>query len=97
MNEHEPTLKSYLITYLLLLVGVATTVGIAYLPLGDWNLLAAMTVASIKAALIVLIFMHVRYAPRLTWIVVAAGGIWLAILIAMAQIDYATRDWLPTR
>lgn len=97
MSDNEPSLKAYGVTYVLLLIGVAATVGIAYLPLGAWNLLAAMIIASTKAALVVLIFMHVRYAPKLTWIVVAAGVIWLAILITLAQTDYATRDWIPNR
>jgi cytochrome c oxidase subunit IV len=97
MNEHEPSLKAYFITFGLLLTGLAATVAVAYVPLGAWNLSVAMIIASAKASLVVLIFMHVRYAPKLTWIVVAAGGIWLAILIAIAQIDYATRDWIPTR
>ena len=97
MSEHESALKTYLATYLLLLGGLAATVGIAYLPLGAWSLPAAMLIAASKTALVVLIFMHLRHSPKLTWIVVAAGGIWLAILIAIAQTDYATRDWIPDR
>ena len=97
MTGSGPMLRAYFITYALLLMGVAATVAAAYVPLGRLNALAAVTIACLKAALVVLIFMHVRYAPRLTWIVVASGLVWLGILLTLVQVDYASREWVATR
>ena len=38
--------------------------------------------------------MHVRYSPRLTWVVVTAGFFWLAIMITLTLSDYMTRNTL---
>jgi cytochrome c oxidase subunit 4 len=57
----------------------------------------AMTIAIIKALLVALVFMHLRHSRRLTQVVVAAGLIWLAILIALTLGDYFTRAWSATR
>jgi len=41
--------------------------------------------------LVILFFMHVKYSPRLLWVFVAAGFIWLAIMIDLTLSDYLTR------
>jgi cytochrome c oxidase subunit IV len=97
MTQHEPALKTYYLVYGLLLAGLVATVGAAYVPLGRWNDVVALAIAMAKASLIVLIFMHVRYSPRLTWLAVFSGLVWLAILLTLIFADYATRPWLPTR
>ena len=95
MTPAQPKLSTYLLVYALLMVGLAATVGAAYIPLGRFNLLVALVIAFGKASLVVLIFMHVYYSPRLTWVAVFAGLVWLAILLALVGADYASRDWLP--
>jgi len=97
MSTAQPTLRAYFTVYALLMLGLAATVGVAYLPHGPWSLPGALAIAFGKAALVVLVFMHVRYAPHLTWIAVFAGLVWLAILLALVAADYVTRDWLPVR
>lgn len=97
MTTHQPKLQTYFTVYALLLAGLAATVAVAYVPLVPWNLPVALTIAFAKASLVVLVFMHVRYSPRLTWIAVFAGLVWLAILLTLVIADYATRDWIPTR
>jgi cytochrome c oxidase subunit 4 len=54
----------------------------------------ALTIAVIKATLVVLYFMHLRYSSKLTQVVVAAGVCWLIILFALTLSDYLTRHWL---
>ena len=95
MTTAQPKLSTYLIVYALLMVGLAATVGAAYAPLGRFNLVVALAIAFAKSSLVVLIFMHVYYSPRLTWVAVFAGLVWLAILLALVGVDYASRDWLP--
>ena len=56
------------------------------------NTVVALTIAVTKATLVILYFMHVRYSPRLTWVVVTAGFFWLAIMIVLTLADYMTRQ-----
>jgi cytochrome c oxidase subunit 4 len=53
----------------------------------------ALAIAVTKAVLVVLFFMHVRYSSRLTWVVIASGLLWLAIMISLTLSDYLTRGW----
>jgi cytochrome c oxidase subunit 4 len=75
-----------------LFVLFALTVAVAYTDLGMWNIYIAVTIAVIKATLVVLYFMHVRYHTRLTWIFASAGFLWLIILFSLTLADYATRS-----
>ena len=79
------------------MIGLVATVAVSFVPLGSWNLVVALTIAFTKAILVVLIFMHVLNSPRLTWIAVFAGLIWLSIMLSLMMADYMTRGWLPTR
>ncbi|RIK82532.1 MAG: hypothetical protein DCC67_07080 [Planctomycetota bacterium] len=97
MTTDQPALRTYLIVYALLMAGLLATVGIAYLPHGPWSLAGALAIAFGKAALVVLVFMHVYYSPRLTWVAVLAGLVWLAILFALTLGDYVSRHWTPTQ
>ena len=87
--------KGYVAVFVTLLVLTATTTAVAFVDLGPWNTVVALGIAFIKATLVVLIFMHVRWSTRLTQIVVVGGLFWLAILIGLTLSDFATRDWLP--
>lgn len=84
--------KIYYRVALALLALFILTVAVAYVDLGPLNIYIAVTIALIKATLVVLYFMHVRYHTRLTWIFASAGFIWLLILFALTLSDYATRS-----
>ena len=88
------TVKTYLMVYAALMVLLVATVGAAFIDLGRATSLVAMVIAVIKAVLIVLIFMHVRYSEKLVWIFAGAAFLWLAILLALTLNDYFTRGWL---
>jgi cytochrome c oxidase subunit 4 len=95
VSEHIVSLKIYLSIFLALLVGTALTVwaGLHDFP-GQLNVVIALTIAVIKATLVVLYFMHVRYSSRLIWVVFTSALFWLAILFALTLSDYWTRSWL---
>src|SRR6184192_4030021 len=94
MPAHIVPKRTYYLVYLALLVCTYLTWQVAYFDLGPMNTVAALTIAVFKAALVVLIFMHVRYSTRLTWVVVLGSVFWLAILLALTMSDYLTRPWL---
>lgn len=92
VHDHRP---GYYRVFAALMVLTAITVAIAYVDLGRWNLPVAMLIATGKAALVVLIFMHVRHQSRLTWVFAGAGFFWLIFLFGFTFTDYLTRDLLP--
>ena len=95
MSEHVVSKKTYFVIFGALMILTILTVIVARIDLGHgWNDIVALTIAVIKALLVVLYFMHVRYSSRLTWVFVVAGFFWLAILIVLTLTDYASRSWL---
>ena len=90
---HVLPLSIYIGIFTALLVLTGTTVAVAFVDLGPFNVVAALTIAVFKATLVVLFFMHVKYSPRLTWLVVIGSIFWLGLLLAMTAGDYLTRSW----
>ena len=83
--------KLYVWIWAALMALLLITWVVARVDLGPLNVVAALTIAVIKMLLVILFFMHVRHSPRLTWIFVAAGFIWLLIMIDLTLSDYFTR------
>ncbi len=84
----------YLAIGITLLVLTATTAGAAFVNLGPFNPVVALLIATIKATLVVLFFMHVKGASeKLTAAVVVSGFFFLLILISLSLADFLTRAW----
>jgi cytochrome c oxidase subunit 4 len=79
--------------FLALIVGTIVTWQVALIDLGRLNIIVALTIAVCKASLVVLFFMHVKYSPKLTKLVVICGVFWLIILLTMTESDLLTRTW----
>jgi cytochrome c oxidase subunit 4 len=93
--QHVVPRRIYFAVFAALIVLTATTTAISFLDLGPWNTVVALGIAFVKATLVVLFFMHVKYSPRLTQVTIAGGLFWLAILIGITLSDFMTRGWLP--
>ena len=91
---HVVPVSVYYRVFAVLLLLTAVTVAVSFTDLGDGNAIIALTIAMVKALLVVLFFMHIRYSNRLTWVVIAAGVFWLAVLITLTMGDELTRGWL---
>jgi cytochrome c oxidase subunit 4 len=85
-----PELNYYIIGGALLALTLLTYVA-ARFDFGEWNLVVALAIAACKGILIILYFMHARYANWLTWVVIAAGLLWFGILFVLTMSDYVTR------
>jgi cytochrome c oxidase subunit IV len=94
MSEHVVPVKIYVAVFVTLLVMTATTTAISSVDLGPWNTVVALAIAVFKATLVVLFFMHAKYSPRLTHMVILAGLFWLALLLLITLSDFASRGWL---
>ena len=92
-NEHVVPKRVYYVVFAILMLCTYLTVQIAFFDLGPLNTIAALVIAVLKATLVVLFFMHVKYSTRLTWAVVLGSIFWFAILLAMTMGDYLTRGW----
>ena len=95
-SDHVVSLKLYFAVFATLMVLTALTVWVAFIDLGSMNTVVALGVAVTKATLVILFFMHVKYSSRLTWLVVASGFFFLAIMLALTMADYFSRGWLGT-
>jgi cytochrome c oxidase subunit 4 len=83
----------YLVIAGCLLILTAATTAISYIELGEFNAVVALAIAVLKATLVVLFFMHVKYSSRLTKLTVASGLFTFLVLITMTMTDYISRAW----
>ncbi|HEV3205821.1 MAG TPA: cytochrome C oxidase subunit IV family protein [Terriglobales bacterium] len=92
MSEHIVPLKTNIAVWLALLVLTGVTAGVAFIDLGPFNTIVALVIATCKALLVALIFMHVKYASeKLTKVVLVAAVFFLMILLGLSLADYTTR------
>ncbi len=95
MTHQVVPAKVYVAVYFALIVFTITTVAVSRIDLGEYNFIVAMTIAVIKASLVVWYFMNVRQSSSLTRLFVGAGFLWMAILIVFVLSDYVSRGWVP--
>jgi cytochrome c oxidase subunit IV len=93
-THHIVPIPVYLGVFFALIVGTIVTTLVAYVDLGQFNVVVALVVAVCKATLVVLFFMHVKYSPRLTKLVVISGIFWLILLLTLTETDLLTRHWI---
>jgi cytochrome c oxidase subunit 4 len=95
MAEHVVSRKTYIVVWVALMALMILTAGLSRIDLGEWSTLVALAIAAIKALLVILFFMHVRYeSQKMAWVFVVAGFFWLGILLALTMTDYLTRGSL---
>jgi cytochrome c oxidase subunit IV len=92
-EHHIVSPVTYLIIFFSLLVGTALTIGASYLEMGPWNPVVAIAIAVVKATLVVLFFMHIKYSSKLMKLTVGAGVFTFLILVGMSLADYISRAW----
>jgi cytochrome c oxidase subunit 4 len=102
MSQHVVPVRTYVAVFLALLALTLATVAAAAVDLGEpevaglrlpLNVIVALTIACVKAFLVILFFMHVKYGERLVQIVIASSFVWLFILIVITMSDYLSRGW----
>jgi cytochrome c oxidase subunit 4 len=94
MSEHISSVKLYVGIWLALMAGTILTVVVAKIDLGPFNPVVALAIATTKAVLVVLFFMHVKYAhEKLTKLVIVAAIFFFLILLSLTMADYSTRLW----
>jgi cytochrome c oxidase subunit 4 len=90
-SEHIVSPAVYAAIFTALMVGTGMTVWAAFQNFGQFNIVIALGIATTKATLVVLYFMHARYSTRRTQLVIVCSVFWLAIMLALTLSDYQTR------
>ena len=91
LHEQHPY-RTYFMVFGALLVLLLVTVLATFLPTKEpWSFLIALFIAVIKAVLVILFFMHVKDASRVTWLFCGCSFLWLAIMLVLTFGDYMTR------
>ena len=92
MSDHVLSSKLDYAIWILLLILTVVTALVATVDLGPFNTIVALAIASCKAVVVVLFFMHVKYtSERLTKMVIFSAIFFFLILLALSMSDYATR------
>lgn len=96
MSDHSKSSPppTYFAVWVALLFGTGLTYYAAKLDLGPFNAGVALIIATTKALLVALFFMHLRHASeKLLKLVVVSTLFFLLILLALSLADYGTRLW----
>jgi cytochrome c oxidase subunit 4 len=96
MSEHTINPKKeaavYAKTLVTLLILTAITVGASYINFGAMNVVVALTIATIKATLVALFFMHLLHDKPVNGLIAAAGFLFLGLFLMFTLIDFDTRE-----
>lgn len=95
-DHHVIPVRVYLTIISILMVLTVVTVWVAFLDFGFLNTVIAVGIACIKALLVVMYFMHLKYSARVLWLYAGAGAVFFVIMMALMLSDYRSREWFPT-
>jgi cytochrome c oxidase subunit IV len=93
MSEHILPKRMYITVWAVLMALMVLTAILSRVPMGrELNTIIALIIASIKASLVLLFFMHLKYEDyKLSGVVFIAGFFWLMIFFGLTLTDYLSR------
>jgi cytochrome c oxidase subunit IV len=94
MSGHVSPKGTYYGIFAALMVLTAVTIAVAFINLGPFNFPVAISIAIVKATLVILFFMHVKYSSRLTKLIIGGGFFFLLVMFVLTMTDYLSRGWL---
>lgn len=92
LHIHAGSMKLYLGVFGALIFLTAVTVGISYVHLGALNLVVAIAIATMKAALVVTFFMHLKDDKRFITLMLLGGVFFIGIFFAYTMMDTDRRQ-----
>lgn len=96
MAGHISPKTTYCVIFGSLMVLTAITVTVAFINLGGLNFPVALGIAIVKATLVILFFMHLKYSSRLTKLICGTAFFFLVILFGLTLSDYLSRGWFAS-
>jgi cytochrome c oxidase subunit 4 len=91
VHAHIASVPFYVGIFMALTFLTIVTVGVSYIHLGKANLIVAVIIASIKAALVLLFFMHLKYDTRFHGLIVIATVCFIGVFFAYTMNDTERR------
>jgi len=91
MSEHVTPLRTYLNVFFALMILTGLTAAVSFIDFGIFNDVLALSIAGLKAGLVIAIFMHVKYSTPLIRIFAVGGFAWLLLFFALIMTDYYAR------
>ncbi|MCW5980347.1 MAG: cytochrome C oxidase subunit IV family protein [Bryobacteraceae bacterium] len=100
-HSYSHARKTYSLVLAALMALTVITVAVSGIHFGSpaINVVVALTIASVKATLVALFFMHLLYDKRINAIIFVTGALMLGIFLIFILLDVETRDAVrpPTR
>lgn len=94
MSESITPTRTYYTVFAALIALTLLTVGVSFLDLGAWHTTVGVLIGAVKATLVILFFMHLLHASKMSWLAVLAGLFWVGILMVLTLSDYLSRQVL---
>lgn len=90
--EHDHSAAPYVVVWLALLaLTVITYVTARFVDLGAWNILLAMVIASVKASMVIWVFMHLNVAAGMNRLAIGISILFVGVLILLTLADVWSR------
>lgn len=87
-HEHHIGYGSYVLVWIALLALTSITVTVAGISLGDYTLFVALLIAAIKSALVINIFMHIKFDEPIFKFFLIVSGMTLLIIFVLTFVDF---------
>lgn len=91
-QHHITSIPTYLMIFGALMVLTILTVIAANIQLGWLNTPVALIIATVKATLVIMFFMHARHSTRLVWAVIIMSIVMVGVLFTLTFSDYLSRS-----
>ena len=92
-EHHIASPAMYISIFLALMVLTGATVWVATFDLGFYNFAVAIAIAIVKATLVILYFMHLKFSPAQIKLAMVIGIFWLMVMLVITTFDYISRPW----
>jgi len=90
-NKHITPYSTYLIVWVALLAFTSITVSVAGINLGNLTLFVALVIAAIKSALVINIFMHIKFEEKIFKVFLLLSGMTLLVIFLLTFTDFSFR------
>ena len=90
-ENHHIGYSTYLLVWLSLVALTSITVTVAGINLGEYILVVALSIAAIKSALVINIFMHIKFEDPIFKVFLAISGFTLVVIFMLTFFDYFYR------
>lgn len=89
--------RSLVFSWLALLALLVMTLGLSFVPMGNFNVVVALTIGAVKGLIVGLVFMKLAGHASLRWVFAGAGFFWLLFMFGLTMSDYLSRHGWPTQ